>query len=232
MPSGTLEKLAKIVSTSLAGLETLLTPEHASAYFEQLGTRFPDSFNADVDVRGALSTASTRAGGFASILTSFSDAERTGDTAGIIAAGAQLIVGIGVFLEALGSVAGQIEAKSWPPLTDTEVRAFTQGLAKRILEDAILRHVEANRPEFVSAGILLGIADRFSIPITGADATEFPVFSRQLQLGRLGDALGSTKEHFRSLVGWGDSPFDPSRLLQRLQALQTLFTNNTLVDTR
>ncbi|HEX6260836.1 MAG TPA: hypothetical protein VFZ51_09290 [Woeseiaceae bacterium] len=203
MPTGTLEKLTARIGAALAELEPLLTPDHALTFFEQLGTRFPEELATDPDVRPALEAASTAAGGLAPRLTAFFDAEQQGDTpagaAAVVFHGGQLILQIGTLIEKLTDVIDEVAAKSLPPLTAQQVQQFAQDFPSRVLESAVIRNLEVNRPEFASALVLMGAIDRSQTPVVGADADEPPTFARRLDLGQITGALSDPTSHISSM---------------------------------
>ena len=233
MAAGTLERLSAAVGTALNELAPLIAPEHAVVFFEQLGTRFPDSLETDAQVSPKLSIASTACANFGPLLDAFRTAEQAGNPLAIVAAAKDLADQVSLLVTGLGEVITAIlgKADQWEPLTVSQVQAFADNFASNVIQDAVIRRVERSNPGLAAAAIALGVSDRFQAPVVGAGAEEPTGFTRRLHLDALVDALSDTASHFRSLVDWGTSPLDPTRILQRLEALLRLFTADTTIDT-
>ena len=231
MIAGTLERLVADVAGALADLNNRLQPDNVTAFFEQLGTRFPATLSTDASVATALSSATAAASDLTSILVDFDTANEGGNIEELIDIGAGLVEQVGTVLDSLSTIAARLgdSASAWAPLTPAEVQDFASNFVERALHDRLLAKLERFRPEFVSAGVLIGLIDRFEQTVVGAEPDCPRATIRRLRLDRFGAALKGGN-YFEQLVGWGTEPFDPTALLERLEAFVNVFSYNSLID--
>jgi hypothetical protein len=234
-PTGTLESLASRIGSSLAVLQIRLDPSNVVDYFEQLGILFPDTLSSDSGVVSSLNVATGAAGALGSAVDTLTGAQSGSSSAAqVVSAGVAVVGAIATLLTALDSLATTIGGKagSWAPLAASDVTAFTGNLTDRILSDSIIGQFEIDRPDIVTALVLLGVIDRPLTAVVGADPTTvLPVPIRQLKLNNLADALTSPTTYLKTLVNWGSSPFDATPLLERLQEALSVSSQDNIVDT-
>ncbi|MFD9059946.1 DUF6603 domain-containing protein [Kitasatospora purpeofusca] len=218
MAAGTLELLAREVANALRPLEQLLGAEQRQSFLTSLGLWLPGGLGA---ADGPLGTIAVQAGGLGPIVLRL-DAAIGADVAERIALeGVSLLGALGqVFgaLDALGPALDTAVAGA-PGLTDAQrarIRAEAEELPRRILDWALLTHIEARSRNALDLLSLLGIVTDVGRASDPADQTVVPVRRRTLHFDRLPTLFTAPGDLLRDAFGFGTPGFDGAELFRRL----------------
>ena len=215
--TGTLEAAARQLGLALQPLQDQLSPVKALQVLAEAGLALPAAIIGNPGLAAALSNASNSAGGLSALLTALAARIASGDDAGTVATGAQLIQQIRSVFSSLDAISPALKAAGpVPGVSAPELAAFADSLPTRLLGRNMVSFLEDLQPSIVGIGNLLGVLDRVSKPGINGDPLHPPFVLEQLQLSKLADALQHPAALLKSLYGWGQPGFDGTLLMPRL----------------
>ncbi len=209
---GTLEVLATGLGRLLEPLAVGLQPEKIQGFFGQLGYPLTEA---------QASTLSTAAGGTSATLTELFSlvrelvaAAEAEDTDLILEKGVQTAVRVTQAIVGFADLRDAVNGLGLASATPAEIAEIPE----RLLSYLLVENLEALRPtnEILE---LLGVLERVehNVDSVDPDAPEYTVSS--FHFDRLFAWLGDPGGQLKSLYGWGDSSFDGSLLLPKLERL-------------
>ncbi|HYI09823.1 MAG TPA: DUF6603 domain-containing protein [Thermoanaerobaculia bacterium] len=215
MPNqGTLEVVARLLGQILQPLHvSLATPADASGLFAKLGVNIEPAVLED-KAGSFLSAGSAASGALGPAVEQLNAAILSGKTAGIAAAGVQVLAKVAGVFTSLDSIAAQLAAIAVQPAAIDP--AFAAKLPRALLDHLLVRFLESSSDAVATTLVAVGLIDRDSHP--AGDAAHPAFTSRTLRLDRLGKLLGDPKAHFQEIAGWGAN-LDPAKVLARLHKL-------------
>ncbi len=229
--AGTLKTLARQLGLALQPLKDELAPERVLNRLAEAGLALPPAVLANPGFSAALASTSNAAGALSALVPQLATRIASGDEAGIVSIGAQVIQQIGSTLTSLDAVGPALKAAGpLPGVNAGELASFADALPSRLLGRRVISFLEDLQPSIVGIGNFLGVLDRLPEPGVPGDALHPPFVIEQLQLSRLGDVLQSPAAVLKSLYGWGEPGFDGSLLMPRLATSLSLLGLPAYVD--
>jgi hypothetical protein len=228
---GTLEALARQLALALEPLKDELSPARFPELVAQAGLALPPAVLANPGFSAAVNNIANAAGNLSPLIVQLATRIESGDDAGIVSTGAQLIQKIGIVFTSLDAIGPALKAVGpVPGLSAAELTSFADALPARLLGQRVISFLEDLQPSIVGIGNLLGVLDRIRKPGVDGDPLHPPFVLEQLQLGKLGDVLQSPAGALKSLYGWGDPGFDGSLLMPRLATSLSLLGQHAYLD--
>ncbi|MFD9193227.1 DUF6603 domain-containing protein [Streptomyces phaeochromogenes] len=216
MASGTLELLAREVARALEPLEQRLRGPGRDAFFQELGLWLPGGLGP---AAAAIGTAAVQIAGLGPAVVRLTDAIEDGEAQRIVTEGATLIGALGqtfAAIDALGPVLDSTVTAD-THLTDAQrarLREDVRALPKRIVDHALIAHLEGRSRTVVEALSLLGVVENVPAVYDLADPTRLPVPRRVLHFDRLLDLFTDPAELLAEVFGFGTPAFDGTKLFR------------------
>ncbi len=219
---GTIELLARTVGEALKGLETRFQGDAAGDLFENLGIQFPPGFLAQGSLASALNGAGTAAAGLSAPLLDLANAIAAGNDIQTSAAGAQVLLKIGLILQKLADVGIQLGSAgaAFPGLTPAQraqIQSFAGELPGKLTQLLVLDWIETRMPGLPKIAGLTGIRDFAPVHADPDNPLVAPHIPRAFHLNRLGLMLFNPLEYLKVSFGFGRSDFDGLDLFRRIK---------------
>jgi hypothetical protein len=231
--AGTLEALAGQIGQALQPLAGQLTPANVIGFLANLGLQFPPELLSQGGFTGALTTGSQAAGALPGLITQLANDVESGDDAGIVATGLQIISQIADVISALGQIGHELSAAagSLPGMNPGEVTTFAGNLAENLLSYLLISYLEGIQPSVVGICNLFGIIDYIPMPGVPGDPTHPAYTERKLNLANLGTLFTSPDQLLETVTGWGSPGFDGTQLIPLLSTSLNLLGLTTQIVT-
>jgi len=154
--AGTLEFLAQQVGLALQPLQTQLTSANIIPFLAELGLQFPPQL-LQPNFVNALNAGATAAGALPNTLTQLATDITSGNEAGIVQDGLQLIQEISKVISALQAIGTELSniAGALPGMNAGEVTAFANNLAGNLLSYLLISYTENAQPGVVGVANLV-----------------------------------------------------------------------------
>ncbi|MET8081223.1 DUF6603 domain-containing protein [Streptomyces sp. NPDC005303] len=216
MASGTLELLAREVARALEPLEQRLREPGRDAFFQELGLWLPGGVGP---AAAAIGTAAVQIAGLGPAVVRLTDAIEDGEAQRIVTEGATLIGVLGQAFAAIDALGPALDSTvtADPHLTDAQrarLREDVRALPKRIVDHALIAHLEGRSRTAVEALSLLGVVENVPAVYDLADPTRLPVPRRVLHFDRLLDLFTDPGELLAEVFGFGTPAFDGTKLFR------------------
>lgn len=218
--AGTFEKVALELAKALGPLAGRLhDPHHAVMALGELGLRIPESALSEA-LTGTIQMIHRGAHDLGSLAEEFSTVIDGGDTAAIIAKGAQVATAIGQLISAFDAIADEFTAMGQVPGVDpADLNAFVAALPGRLFETIAAEYLEGHVRIPHAVLEFFGIVEKTRRNTGSSDPGKPEYVEKRLRFDRIGALLRSPDQVMRELYGWGEPGFDSTVLLQRLSQL-------------
>jgi hypothetical protein len=233
---GTLEVLAEEVGSAFAALQDVLRVDSLATLFLELGLDDdPPAVGGDSQFVQTLTGAADQCSALEAALQDLAEKTETGDLAGRLEALAHVIEAIVKLTVDLDAVATDLKRATAEAANAATIAAFAEELAGRVLETAMVRHLETVHPVLERILAVLTLVEITPLPLppapppvvgTGdgasviADAAEtVPLARRRLHLDRLGQLLQDPLGFVKTAYDWGDESFDGKKLFVAVSQL-------------
>ncbi|MGA5550465.1 DUF6603 domain-containing protein [Streptomyces pseudogriseolus] len=216
MASGTLELLAREVALALEPLEQRLREPGRDAFFQELGLWLPGGLGP---AAAAIDTAAVQIAGLGPAVVRLTDAIEDGQAQRIVTEGATLIGVLGQTFAAIDALGPALDSTVTADthLTDAQrarLRVDVRALPKRIVDHALIAHLEGRSRTVVEALSLLGVVENVPAVYDLADPTRLPVPRRVLHFDRLLSLSTDPAELLAEVFGFGTPAFDGTKLFR------------------
>ncbi|OXY89424.1 DUF6603 domain-containing protein [Streptomyces diastatochromogenes] len=218
MAAGTLELLARELARALQPLHEWLGEERRDQFFQELGLWLPGGLGG---AAGGIGTVTVQSAGLGPAVDGLTRAIEAGEPAEIVRAGASLVGVLGQVLSAVAglgpALASAVAADQY--LTDAQrlrLAAEVRQLPRRLLDHALITHLEGRSEAVVGALTLTGVVESVPAILDPDDPTRLPVRRRALRLDRLLSLLTDPAGLMREVFGFGTAEFDGLELFRIL----------------
>jgi hypothetical protein len=225
---GTLEVLADELGSALAALQDVLRVDTLSTLFLELGLDDPPAVGGDPQFVQKVTAAADQCSALDVALEDLAQQVEADDLAGVLEAVAHVIEAIVRLTVDLDAVATDLKRATVGAADAVKIAAFTEQMAGRLLEAAVVRYLETVHPIIESILAVLTVVEVTPLPqpsapppVEGAgdgvsviaDATQtVPLAQRRLHLDRLGQLFQDPLAFLKTAYDWGDESFDGKKL--------------------
>jgi hypothetical protein len=218
--AGTLEVLASEIANALLPLQQNLAADTRDAFFADLGFRLPNGLGAAGD---ALATVTRQVAAAAPIIIRLTQAITDGDDAAIVQEGLALLRGLTETFTALDALAPALTAAvngatGLTAAQRTRLLADAAQMPQRLVELAVISHIESKGRAAIELLALLGIVDDSAVR-DPEDPETVSGRRRRLRIDRFLAILTDPARWLRDTFGFGTPGFDGSLLWPRVSEL-------------
>ncbi|MGW1992771.1 DUF6603 domain-containing protein [Embleya sp. NPDC001921] len=218
MGAGTVELLAREIANALRPLEQRLAADRRQVFFAQLGLWLPGGLDA---ASGAIGTVAIQSGGLGPIVLRLDAAIGDDVAERITLEGVALLGALRQVFQAITALAPALDVAvvGGTGLTEAQrvrLRAEVQEIPRRLLDFALLTHIESKSRNALDLLSLLGIFTDVQVIPDPQDPTVVPTRRRTLRFDRLPTLFTAPGELFGDVFDFGKPGFDGSELFRRL----------------
>ncbi len=227
---GTLDAIAIELAKVVKPLEERIRSGEILELFAELGIRFPDSLANDPQFGTALSDAITRLEAIPGMITSLISQLEAEDYSNAAGTAIDLTEAVVQLLLDIDDIADAIEAAqgTFPAI---DVGEFVADLSRNILDYLVINYVESNVPAAAASLEFLGVVERSPQNAGSTNPVNPPYIRKRLHFDELTSAFSDPMEHLRKLYKWGDTDFDGTLMLERLNKVMLSVGLPVLLDT-
>jgi hypothetical protein len=215
---GPLDRAVEELTLALAGLEELLAPARIPALLLELGLEDAPDFTADPGFTQHLADAVQLVidlGPEAEALVSAVDRE---DIPALVEHAAKLIETIRLLIPALDVLADALRQLTTGTPDEACVAAFAGVFVERLIETALVRHLQTDYP-FISRVLELLTFVEVTSSTVNVGGQPLVVVRRRLHLDWIQALLQDPTAFVQTAYGWGTSGFDGAALFARVSRL-------------
>jgi hypothetical protein len=216
--SGTLERIAEEIGAALLWLDALLAPENIPTIFVELGLDEVPALASDAALMQTLADVAAQASLLVPQLEQVSAARELDDTAALVESVGQLLTVVEQIVQAIDNVATAFKTAAASAPNAADLTAFAERIAGRVLENIVVRYMEAHGPLAAEFLALLTVIEYTERELETSGATQ-RVLRRRLHFDRVQRVFSDPLDVFREGYGWGDETFDGRRLFRQLASL-------------
>jgi hypothetical protein len=234
--AGTLELLARELSTALSALEQRLAEGNAEEFIADLGVRLPTAVAAHGQFTGAIASTVSSAAALGPLVIELKNAIETENVPQIISVGAELLNRIRQVLDGISQMGPSLDtaataAGGLSPAERAELQAFAAELPKRLFDFAFIEYLESKGEGVLPTLDVIGLIDDFEEPGDAADPLKPPFRRRAIHLDRLLDLFLKPEKYLADTFGWGQPGFDGMLLFPRIKRLLEPLELSTMLIT-
>ncbi|WP_084735641.1 DUF6603 domain-containing protein [Actinophytocola xinjiangensis] len=217
--AGTVERLGLELARAIGALGNRLSGNRLLDLLAELGTVFPPALVANPTVKAAQQAVATATGALEPTATALRDAVTAGDTAGILARGAELLTRCGQLGPAYQQLAGAIGTvgPTLPGVPADQVADLVADLPRKLLDLAVL-HVADPAGRLTGVFGLFGLAEVTRVDADPANPAGVDHQRVELRLDQLPGLLLDPIGQLGRRYGWGGA-LDGEKLLAALRDL-------------